>query len=144
MKTWTPALKDIKREWFIVDASGQILGRMATQIANRLRGKHKPEFAPHIDNGDFIILLNAGKIAVTGNKLANKRYYSYSGYIGGLKSQGMAKIITTKPEEIIRKAVRGMLPKTRLGRAMLKKLKIYTGIEHPHVSQNPKLLKLPY
>ena len=140
MKTFSPKPADIDRQWYVVDAQDQILGRLATQIAHRLRGKHKPEFAPHMDNGDFIVVVNCEKIRVTGNKLQDKFYYRHSGWVGGLKEVSLEKMLAEKPEEVIRKAVRGMLPKNRLGRAMLKKLKIYAGAEHPHAAQAPKPL----
>ncbi|GFM36686.1 50S ribosomal protein L13 [Desulfovibrio psychrotolerans] len=141
MKTFSPKPEDINREWFVVDAEDRILGRLATQIAHRLRGKHKPEFAPHVDNGDFIVVVNCEKIKVTGNKLADKKYYRYTGYMGGLRETNLALMLEKKPEEVIRKAVQGMLPKNRLGAAMLKKLKIYVGPEHPHAAQNPQTLE---
>jgi large subunit ribosomal protein L13 len=142
MKTWTPKPEDIRRDWVIVDAEDKILGRLATQIAMRLRGKHKPEFAPHVDNGDFVVVLNADKIRVTGNKLNAKKYYRHSGYPGGIKETGLREMLATKPEEVIRKAVRGMLPKNSLGRQLLKKLKIYAGTEHPHEAQQPQKIEL--
>ena len=144
MKTFSPTPKDITREWFVVDAEDKILGRLATQIAHRLRGKHKPEFAPHMDNGDFIVVINCEKIKVTGNKLQQKKYYRHSGYIGGLKAAPLEKILQKKPEYILIHAVRGMLPRNILGRALLKKLKVYAGPEHPHGAQNPKPLTLQY
>ncbi len=140
MKTYSPTPENIDRQWFLVDAQDQILGRLASQIAHRLRGKHKPEFAPHMDNGDFIVVVNCEKIRVTGNKLQNKNYYHHTGYVGSLKSITLEKQLQQKPEEVLRTAVRGMLPKNRLGRAMLKKLKIYAGAEHPHQAQEPKTL----
>ncbi len=140
MKTYSPKPENIDREWFLVDAQDQILGRLASQIAHRLRGKHKPEFAPHMDNGDFIVVVNCEKIKVTGNKLQKKNYYHHTGYVGNLKSITLEKQLQQKPEEVLRTAVRGMLPKNRLGRAMLKKLKIYAGAEHPHQAQEPKTL----
>lgn len=140
MKTFSPKPEDINREWFVVDAEDKILGRLATQIAHRLRGKHKPEFAPHVDNGDFIVVVNCEKIKVTGKKMTDKKYYRYTGYVGGLRETSLSDMLTKKPEEVIRKAVQGMLPKNRLGAAMLKKLKIYTGSEHPHAAQNPQTL----
>lgn len=140
MKTYSPTPENIDRQWFLVDAQNQILGRLASQIAHRLRGKHKPEFAPHMDNGDFIIVVNCEKIKVTGNKLQQKNYYHHTGYVGSLKSITLEKQLQKKPEEVLRAAVRGMLPKNRLGRAMLKKLKIYAGAEHPHQAQEPKTL----
>ena len=140
MKTFSPTPKDINREWYVVDAQDQVLGRLATQIAHRLRGKHKPEFAPHMDNGDFIIVVNCEKIRVTGNKAADKMYYRHSGYVGGLKEITFEKVIAQKPHLVLMHAVKGMLPKNRLGRAMLKKLRVYAGTEHPHTAQQPKPL----
>ncbi len=144
MKTFSPTPADINREWFIVDAEDKVLGRLATQIAHRLRGKHKPEFAPHMDNGDFIVVVNCEKIRVTGNKMEDKKYYRYSGYVGGLKETALKDVLVKKPELAIMNAVKGMLPKNRLGRAMLKKLKVYSGTEHPHTAQNPKPLPLQF
>lgn len=144
MKTFSPTPKDIDRKWYVVDAQDQVLGRLATQIAHRLRGKHKPEFAPHMDNGDFIIVVNCDKIKVTGTKLENKRYYRHSGWVGGLKSTTLQDMLATKPERVLMAAVRGMLPKNRLARHMLKKLKVYAGPEHPHTAQQPQPLTLPY
>ena len=140
MKTFSPTPKDINREWFVVDATDQVLGRLATRIAHRLRGKHKPEFAPHMDNGDFIIVVNCEKVRVTGDKAAQKTYYSHSGYVGGLKEITFEKLIASKPHLALMHAVRGMLPKNRLGRSMLKKLRVYAGAEHPHAAQTPKPL----
>ncbi len=140
MKTYSLTPENIDRQWFLVDAKDQVLGRLASQIAHRLRGKHKPEFAPHMDNGDFIVVVNCEKIKVTGNKLQQKQYYRHTGYVGSLKSITLEKQLQQKPEEVLRAAVRGMLPKNRLGRAMLKKLKIYAGAEHPHQAQEPKTL----
>ena len=142
MKTFSPKSEDINRQWIIVDADGQILGRLATLLAHRLRGKHKPEFAPHVDNGDFIVVVNCDRINVTGNKLAQKKYYRYSGYVGGLKETTLEDMLATKPQQVLMKAVKGMLPRNRLGRAMLKKLKVYAGTEHPHAAQNPTALSL--
>ena len=142
MKTFSPTPKDINREWYVVDAQDKVLGRLAAQIAHRLRGKHKPEFAPHVDNGDFIIVVNCEKVRVTGNKLANKKYYRHSGYVGGLKEITLEKLLASKPHLALMHAVKGMLPKNRLGRAMLKKLRIYAGAEHPHTAQTPKALPL--
>ncbi|MBQ7607701.1 MAG: 50S ribosomal protein L13 [Desulfovibrionaceae bacterium] len=144
MKTFSPTPKDIKRDWYVVNAENQVLGRLASQIAHRLRGKHKPEYAPHMDNGDYIIVVNCGKIKVTGTKMHNKMYYRHSGWVGGLKTTPLADMLAKKPEQVLMNAVRGMLPKTKLGRAMLKKLKIYTGAEHPHSAQNPQPLTLPF
>ena len=142
MKTFTPTPKDIDRQWYVVDATDKVLGRLATQIAHRLRGKHKPEFAPHMDNGDFIVVVNCEKIRVTGNKLANKMYYRHSGYVGGLKETNLERMLSEKPHAVLMHAVKGMLPKNRLGRAMLKKLRIYAGESHPHEAQSPKSLSL--
>lgn len=142
MKTWTPTPQDIKRDWIMVDAKDKILGRLASQIAMHLRGKHKPEFAPHMDNGDFVVVVNVEKIKVTGNKLLDKKYYRHSGFPGGLKEITLRDQLAKKPDEVLRTAVRGMLPKNRLGRQLLKKLKIYVGTEHPHTAQEPKPLDL--
>lgn len=142
MKTFSPKPADIKRDWFVVDAQGLILGRLASQIAGRLRGKHKPEYAPHMDNGDFIIVINADKIKVTGNKLLAKKYYSYSGYVGGLKETSLRDMLSRKPEEVIFQAVKGMLPKNRLSRRLMTKLKVFRGAEHDHEAQQPKPLVL--
>ncbi|MFT3957696.1 MAG: 50S ribosomal protein L13, partial [Desulfovibrio sp.] len=131
-------------EWFVVDAQDQVLGRLASQIAHRLRGKHKPEFAPHMDNGDFIVVVNCEKIKVTGKKMTDKKYYRHSGWVGGLKTTQLGDMLADKPARVLTAAVRGMLPKNRLGRAMLKKLKIYAGTEHPHTAQNPQPLTLPH
>jgi large subunit ribosomal protein L13 len=141
-KTYTPKPEDIEREWFVVDAKDQTLGRLATRIAQILRGKHKPIFTPHIDVGDFVIVLNCDKIRVTGNKLDDKMYYRHSGYPGGLRSRTLREMLEKHPERVIQLAVRGMLPKNKLGRKMLKKLKIYTGDNHPHEAQQPKVLEL--
>ena len=140
MKTYSPSSKEITREWVIVDASDKILGRLASQIAQRLRGKHKPEFAPHMDAGDFVVVVNAEKVQVTGRKLDQKMYYRHSGWIGGLKETVLKDMMASKPDQVLIKAVKGMLPKNRLGRAMLKKLKVYSGTEHPHAAQQPKPL----
>lgn len=140
MKTFSPTPKDINREWYVVDAENQVLGRLAAQIANRLRGKHKPEFAPHMDNGDFIVVVNCEKIRVTGNKMADKMYYRHSGYVGGLKETNLEKLLAKRPQLVLMHAVKGMLPKNRLGKAMLKKLRLYVGGEHPHAAQTPKPL----
>ena len=144
MKTFSPTPKDINREWLVVDAQDQVLGRLASQIAHRLRGKHKPEFAPHMDNGDFIVVVNCEKIKVTGKKMTDKKYYRHSGWVGGLKTTQLGDMLADKPARVLTAAVRGMLPKNRLGRAMLKKLKIYAGTEHPHTAQNPQPLTLPH
>jgi large subunit ribosomal protein L13 len=140
MKTLVPRSKDITRDWYLVDAENQVLGRVATQIANVLRGKNKPTYAPSVDTGDFVIVVNAEKIALTGNKLSDKTYYSHSGYPGGIKSISAGKLLEKKAEDVIRKAVKGMLPKNKLASQMLKKLKVYTGSSHPHEAQQPKAL----
>jgi len=140
MTTYNAKKEEIQRDWFLVDAEGQVLGRLATEIAARLRGKHKPVYTPHVDTGDFIIVVNAGKVVLTGNKLRDKIYYHHTGYPGGIKSVSAGKLLQEKPEEVLRKAVRGMLPKNTLGRAMLKKLKIYAGGEHDHAAQCPKVI----
>ena len=142
MKTFSPTPKDIKHDWYVVDAQDQVLGRLASQIAHRLRGKHKPEFAPHVDNGDFIIVINCEKIKVTGTKMTNKLYRRHSGWVGGLRTTALGDMLREKPERLIMMAVRGMLPKNKPGHAMLKKLKVYAGPEHPHAAQNPQPLTL--
>jgi large subunit ribosomal protein L13 len=142
MKTFVAKESEVDKKWYLVDAEGKILGRLATQIAMRLRGKHKPIFTPHADTGDFIVVVNAEKVVLTGKKWDNKFYYRYSGYMGGLKRRSAKKMLETKPEEIIRHAVRGMLPKGSLGRRQLKKLKIYVGPEHPHQAQKPQELEI--
>ncbi len=142
MKTYVATPKDRERNWLLVDAEGQTLGRLATQIADALRGKLKPTYTPHIDVGDFVIVVNAEKIAVTGNKLREKLYYRHSGYPGGLKKRTLSDMLERRPEEVIRLAVRGMLPKNRLARKQLTKLKIYAGPEHPHVAQKPTKLEV--
>jgi large subunit ribosomal protein L13 len=131
-----------QRDWYVVDADGKNLGRLATRIADTLRGKRKPEYTPHIDTGDFVVVVNAEKIAVTGNKLEAKRYYRHSGYPGGLRSRTLAEMLDRRPEEVLRTAVKGMLPRNRLGRAQLRKLKVYAGPEHPHEAQQPKPLDI--
>ncbi len=140
MKTYSAKKSDIQREWFVVDAAGQNLGRLATRIATLLRGKHKPIFTPSMDTGDFVIVVNADKIAVTGRKLDQKMYYRYSGYPGGLTETSLRRMLEAHPTRVVEFAVRGMLPKNRLGRAMLKKLKVYAGGTHPHEAQQPKPL----
>jgi large subunit ribosomal protein L13 len=138
MKTYSAKPGEIQRDWYVVDAEGQILGRLATQIADRLRGKGKPQFTPHVDTGDFVVVVNAEKIAVTGNKLDDKLYYRHSGYPGGLRERPLREQLERVPTEVLRKAVKGMLPRNRLGRQQLTKLKIYAGPEHPHAAQEPK------
>lgn len=142
IKTYTPKPEDIQREWFVIDAKDQTLGRLATQIAHILRGKHKPIFSPHMDVGDFVIVINCEKIRVTGNKLDDKRYYRHSGYPGGLRSVTLRQQLDRFPDRVIHTAVRGMLPKNKLGRQMIKKLKIYAGENHPHQAQKPKVFEL--
>jgi len=134
--------KSVKRDWYVIDAENKVLGRVASRIANILRGKNKPVFAPSVDTGDFVIVLNADKIVLTGNKLTDKMYHSHSGYPGGLKSVNAQTMLAKKPEEVLRKAVKGMLPKNKLARHMITKLKIYTGSEHPHQAQQPKPIEL--
>jgi large subunit ribosomal protein L13 len=142
MKTYVATPTDRERDWLVVDAAGQTLGRLATQIADTLRGKRKPQYTPHIDTGDFVIVVNAEKIAVTGNKLADKRYYRHSGYPGGLRSRTLGEMLDRQPEEVIRKAVRGMMPRNRLGRKQLTKLKVYAGPDHPHAAQQPQPMEI--
>jgi large subunit ribosomal protein L13 len=142
MKTYNAKPGEIAREWYLVDAEGKTLGRLATQIAGTLRGKGKPQYTPHVDTGDFVIVVNAEKIAVTGNKLDQKRYYRHSGYPGGLRSRTLRDQLERRPTEVIRTAVKGMLPKNRLARQQLTKLKVYAGPEHPHSAQNPRPLNL--
>ena len=142
MKTHTTKPDEITREWWIVDAEGVVLGRLASEVAQRLRGKHKPYFSPHLDTGDHVIVVNASKVVMTGNKLLDKHMYRHSGYPGGLTAVPYSKIMATKPEMAIEKAVKGMLPSNKLGNAMLKKLRVYAGPAHPHSAQNPKNLDL--
>jgi large subunit ribosomal protein L13 len=142
MKTYSAKKEDLMQEWYLVDAQDRILGRLATQIANILRGKNKPVFTPYADAGDFVIVTNAEKIRLTGKKLENKCYYRHTGYPGGLKTSTAQEILTKKPEQLIELAVKGMLPKNRLGRKLIKKLKIYAGTAHPHEAQQPKNLEL--
>ena len=142
MKTFVAKEKEVKKNWYLVDAENKILGRLATQIAMRLRGKHKPIFTPHADTGDFIVVINAEKVSLTGKKWNNKIYYRHSGYIGGLKEISAKKLLEKKPEDVLRFAVKGMLPKNSLGRRQLKKLKIYTGSEHPHQAQQLEALEI--
>ena len=142
MKTFYTPVAEIDRKWYVANADGKTLGRFASEIANRLRGKHKPTFCNFQDNGDFVVVVNADKIHLTGNKWSDKKYYRHSGYMGGITEQTAAEVLTKKPEELIRMAVRGMLPKNKLGRKQLKKLKIYTGSEHPHQAQQPENLDI--
>ncbi|MCL4291002.1 MAG: 50S ribosomal protein L13 [Thermoleophilia bacterium] len=140
MKTWNAKAADVERRWYVVDAEGETLGRLATRIADTLRGKRNPGYTPHVDTGDFVVVVNAEKIVVTGKKLEQKQYYRHSGYPGGLRSRSLAEELERRPTEVLRKAVRGMVPRTRLGRAQLGKLKIYVGPEHPHEAQQPVAL----
>ncbi|MBT1443890.1 50S ribosomal protein L13 [Shewanella sp. JM162201] len=142
MKTFTAKPETVSRDWYVVDAEGKTLGRIATEIARRLRGKHKPEYTPHVDTGDYIIVINAEKVTVTGNKAAGKMYYSHSGFPGGIKEINFEKLQAHKPEMIIEKAVKGMLPKGPLGRDMFRKLKVYAGAEHNHAAQQPQVLDI--
>ncbi len=142
MKTFVARPQEIERKWYLVDAKGKVLGRLASKIAMRLRGKHKPIFTPHTDTGDFVVVVNAEKVVLTGKKWDNKMYYRHSGYLSGLKVRSAKKMLETRPEEIIRHAVRGMLPKNSLGRRQLKKLKIYAGPDHPHQAQKPQVLEI--
>ena len=142
MSTQVAKQSDIKRSWYVVDLEGKILGRAATEIARVLRGKHKAIFTPSVDTGDFVIVLNAGKVRLTGNKLADKFYHRHTGYPGGIRSISAEKLLEKTPEDLIKKAVRGMLPKNKLGRQMFRKLKVYAGSEHPHTAQQPRELAL--
>jgi large subunit ribosomal protein L13 len=142
-KTYTPTTETVERAWFVVDATDLSLGRLASQIAHILRGKHKPTFAPHLDTGDYVIVLNAGKITVTGNKLEEKFYYRHSQFPGGFRQTSLKDMLKSHPERVIENAVKGMLPHNRLGRQMIKKLKVYTGDAHPHQAQNPQSLEVP-
>lgn len=142
MKTFTATPSTIKREWFVVDATDKTLGRLATELAHRLRGKHKPEFTPHMDTGDHMIVVNAEKIKVTGKKLEDKIYYHHTGYVGHLKSINLGKLLEQHPERVIQKAVKGMLPRNPLGRATFRKLHVYAGADHPHAAQQPTQLEL--
>ncbi|MDB9751768.1 50S ribosomal protein L13 [Gammaproteobacteria bacterium] len=142
MKTFSATPADIKHDWFIVDASGKTLGRLATEIARRLRGKHKAEYTPHMDTGDYIVVINAKDVQVTGNKRKDKIYYHHTGFPGGIKSISFEKLIAKKPEQVIEKAVKGMLPKGPLGRDMYRKLKVYPGAQHQHSAQQPQVLEI--
>ena len=142
MKTYSAKAESVVRDWFVIDAEGKTLGRMASEIATRLRGKHKPEYTPHVDTGDYIVVINAEKVAVTGKKATDKMYYHHTGYIGGIKSISFEKLIVKAPERTIETAVRGMLPRGPLGRAMFKKLKVYAGDVHPHTAQQPQELNI--
>ena len=142
MKTFSAKSETVKRDWYVVDASGKTLGRLASEVARRLRGKHKPEYTPHVDTGDYIVVINASNIHVSGNKEQQKTYYHHTGYPGGIKSISLGKLRDKAPERIIEKAVKGMLPKNPLGRAMYRKLKVYSGSEHPHQAQQPLALEI--
>ena len=142
MKTFVAKEQDVTKKWYLVDAKDKVLGRLATQIAMHLRGKHKPVFTPHADTGDFVVVLNADKVALTGKKWGKKIYYHHTGYVGGLKQITAEKLLEKKPEDLLRFAVKGMLPKNSLGRHQLKKLKIYVGTDHPHEAQQPEVLEI--
>ncbi len=142
MKTFSAKAHEVKRDWFVIDADGKTLGRMASEIARRLRGKHKPEYTPHVDTGDYIVVINAGKIRVTGNKTLDKIYYRHTEYPGGIREESFEKLVARKPERVIEIAVKGMLPKGPLGRAMLRKMKVYPGSNHPHTAQQPQELNV--
>jgi large subunit ribosomal protein L13 len=140
VKTWNAKPESLERRWYVVDAEGQTLGRLATRIADTLRGKRKPEYTPHVDSGDFVVVVNAAKVAVTGTKLDDKRYYRHSGYPGGLRSRTLREELERRPTEVVRRAVRGMLPRNRLARRQITKLKVYAGPDHPHEAQRPEPL----
>ena len=142
MKTFSAKPATVQRDWYVVDAEGKTLGRLASEVAHRLRGKHKPEFTPHVDTGDYIVIVNAEKVAVTGKKLSDKIYYRHTGYIGNLKETPLKDLLAKHPERVIETAVKGMLPKNPLGRAMYRKLKVYAGPEHPHAAQQPQALEI--
>jgi large subunit ribosomal protein L13 len=142
MKTFVAKPESVERDWFVVDADGKTLGRLATEIARRLRGKHKAEYTPHVDTGDYIVVVNAEKVAVTGNKAKDKMYYSHTGFPGGIKEINFEKLIAKKPEMVLEKAVKGMLPRGPLGRAMFRKLKVYAGAQHNHAAQQPQVLDI--
>lgn len=141
MKTYSAKSETVQRNWYLIDANGKTLGRLATEIARRLRGKHKAEYTPHVDTGDYIVVVNAEKINATGNKMQDKTYYRHTGYIGGIKSISLGKLLAKKPEQVIETAVKGMMPKGPLGRQMFKKLKVYAGTDHPHTAQQPTVLE---
>ena len=142
MTTVSAKPSEVRREWYLVDAAGKTLGRLSSEIARRLRGKHKPEYTPHVDTGDYIVVVNAEKIRVTGNKMSDKMYYRHTGYVGNLKSISLEKLLQQAPERAIETAVKGMMPRNPLGRAMLKKLRVYAGPEHEHQAQQPKALEI--
>jgi len=142
MRTFSAKPHEVRRDWYVVDAEGRTLGRLATEIARRLRGKHKPEYTPHVDTGDYIVVINAEKVRVTGNKLKDKMYHRFTGYVGNLKSESLETLLDRAPERVLELAIKGMLPRTPLGRVMLKKLKVVRGAEHPHQAQQPLPLEL--
>ncbi|MEE8236535.1 MAG: 50S ribosomal protein L13 [Gammaproteobacteria bacterium] len=142
MKTFSAKPEEVRHGWYLVDATGKTLGRLASELAIRLRGKHKPEYTPHVDTGDYIVVINAEKIRVTGNKLKDKIYYHHTGYIGNLKSTRLGTLMATAPEQVLTKAVKGMLPKNSLGRSMLRKLRVFAGPEHSHSAQQPQALEI--
>jgi large subunit ribosomal protein L13 len=142
MKTYSAKPEEVKRDWFVINADGHVLGRLASAVASRLKGKHKPIYTPHVDTGDHIIVVNAAKVTLTGNKWDDKMYHRHSGYMGGLRSHSAKELLEKKPTDLIHHAVRGMLPKNRLGRQMLRKLKVYAGAEHPHAAQQPEPLEI--
>ena len=142
MKTISAKTEDVVRDWYLVDAKDKTLGRLSTEIATRLRGKHKPIYTPHVDTGDYIVVINASRITVTGNKMEDKMYYKHTGYIGNMKSSNLATMMKKSPETVLMKSVRGMLPKTKLGNAMIKKLRVFSGPDHTHEAQAPKPLEI--
>ncbi|MFK7887878.1 MAG: 50S ribosomal protein L13 [Gammaproteobacteria bacterium] len=142
MKTFSAKPETVKRDWYVIDAKDKVLGRLATELARRLKGKHKPEYTPHVDTGDYIVVINAEQVRVTGNKAKDKMYHHHTGYIGNLKSESFESLQARKPEQVIQLAVKGMLPKNPLGRAMLKKLRVFAGTEHPHAAQQPQALEI--
>lgn len=142
MKTYTAKTREVEQGWFVVDAQGKVLGRLASQIAMRLRGKHKPEYTPHVDTGDFVVVVNVSKLRVTGRKAEGKKYFRHTGFPGGIRQTNFAKLHATRPERVLQHAVKGMLPKGPLGYAMLRKLKVYAGATHPHSAQQPKSLQI--
>ena len=142
MKTFSAKPETVERDWYVVDATDKVLGRLASELAARLKGKHKPEYTPHVDTGDYIVVINADKVRVTGNKAKDKMYHHHTGYIGNLKSESFEALQARKPEQVIHLAVKGMLPKNPLGRAMARKLRVFAGAEHPHAAQQPKALEI--
>ena len=142
MKTLSIKQEDVRRSWYVIDATNRTLGRLSTQIAIRIRGKHKAEFSPHVDSGDYVVVINADKVRVTGNKLNDKTYHHHTGFPGGIKAISLAKLMQKKPEKVVEMAVRGMMPKNKLGRSMISKLKVYAGNEHPHAAQQPQPLEI--